>query len=147
MESFLVGRWMDGGPSEGETGVEMGTGAEVFLLLLLFRKLFLSDAITDDFADSDEDAVSPRFGTLLLPPCRCCCCCCLRSKLRRSFSTFFSRSGLCVRLWSVGRRVDSRLGLVRFSGGLAYCRILGGSSGMGEPRGSSFPPRVLLEME
>jgi len=135
---------MDGGPSEGEAGLEMGTGADVFLLLLLVRKLFLSDDITDDFADGDEDAVSPRFGDLFLP-----CCCCLRSKLRRSFSTFFSRSGLCVRLWSVGRRVDSRLGLVRFSGGLAYCRILGGSSGMGEPRGSPPPPspRVLLEME
>ena len=131
---------MDGGPSEGEAGLEMGTGADVFLLLLLVRKLFLSDDITDDFADGDE--VSPRFGALLLP-----CCCCLRSKLRRSFSTFFSRSGLCVRLWSV---VDSRFGLVRFSGGLAYCRILGGSSGMGDPRGSPPPPpppRVLLEME
>ena len=126
---------MDGGPSEGETGAEeRGTGAEVFLLLL--RKLFLSDDITDDLAD----AVSPRLGTL--DPLSCCCCC-LRSKLRRSFSTFFSRSGLCVRLWSVGRRVDSRLGLVRFSGGLAYCRILGGSSGMGEPRGSSLPSVLL----
>ena len=129
---------MDGGPSaEGETDVEMGTGADVFLLRV--RKLFLSDAITDA-----AEVTSPRLGALPL----CCCCCCRRSKLRRSFSTFFSRSGLCVRLCSVGRRVDSRLGLVRFSGGLAYCRIVGGSSGIGV--GVTWPPpppRVLLEME